>query len=75
MGNGNSVMLPAKSVGAAIDDVELGIGIGPLCLPGIIQLYNIILGSVDDQHRAPIGLDLRNGIHVDHIGPASWGRS
>ena len=56
MRNGNSIMLLAKSMGTALDDVELGIGIGPLCLPGIIQLHDIVLRSMDDQYRAVIGL-------------------
>ena len=67
MGNGNSVMLPAKSVGTALNDVELGIGVSTLCLPGVIRIYNIVFRSVDDQHRAPIGLDFLLGIHADHI--------
>ena len=75
MGNGNSVMLPAKSVGTALNDVELGIGVRALCLTGIIQLHDIVLGAMDNQNWAMIRFNLLIGIHVDHISPASWGRS
>ena len=34
-------MLLAEAMGTALDDVELGIGIGTLCLPGIVRIYDI----------------------------------
>ena len=66
-GAGDLYNLSFFAMCAALDDVELGIGIGTLCLPGIFQIYDIILGAMDDQHRAPIGLDFLIGIHADHI--------
>ena len=67
MSDGDGIMLLAEAMGTALDDVQFRIGIGLLCLPGIIQLHDIVVRSMDDQHRATIGLNFCNGIHVDHI--------
>lgn len=60
-------MLLAKTVSTAFNYVEFGIRIGLLCLSGIVQINDSVLCAVDDENRTEIGLDLLDGIHINHI--------
>ena len=46
--HGNGIVFLAESVGTALDDMQLGIGIGFLCSSGIVRIDNLILGTMDD---------------------------
>ena len=58
MGKRDSIVLFSESMRTVLDDVQLGIWVGTLCLPGIIQLHDTVLGSMDDRYRTPVGFDL-----------------
>ena len=68
MCNGDSVMLLTESMGTALNNMELGIWVSPLCLPGIIQLNDAVFGTMDDQDWAAKGLDFLVRVHPNYIG-------